>query len=404
MARVGKDGAPPDAASVEGIGYDGAPAPGVDDHAGPSSALDIMRRWSADDLLVTLGHLKTHRKDGKSAPHKPLALVWAIARLGTGHGRLFRWDEFRAGVGAVLGEFGHGQVTPQYPFWHLRSAERLWETHGLDEEPTARDGATTAGFTAEAAAVLRDPITRDRALATLATTYLGDVDGNALRRFVGLATLPGAERVLRDLEGTGVGPDADAALVQYGLDRLRADGSVSVDDLGDAVTAVLLTRPGTRLEDGRVVVRPLGRPTRRDYAVFDGKALATYRKEQGELRRLLIGDGPTAECALCRRVFPVDLLVAAHVKKRAECTDDERGDLENVAMLACSLGCDRLYELGYLAVDADGTVLVHGTDGFLDGRAGVVAGVDPERSGPYFQWHREHVFRGLSEGLATIPQ
>ncbi|QFZ22443.1 HNH endonuclease [Saccharothrix syringae] len=131
------------------------------------------------------------------------------------------------------------------------------------------------------------------------------------------------------------------------------------------------------------------------FAVFDGTASATYRREQAWLRRLLVGDVAEARCALCGRLLPVDLLVAAHVKPRARCDPAERGDLRNVAMLACSLGCDRLYELGYLAVDERGAVLVSADDlPELRALAGRVVGAHHERSAGYFAWHREHVFRG----------
>ena len=48
--------------------------------------------------------------------------------------------------------------------------------------------------------------------------------------------------------------------------------------------------------------------------------------------------------------------MAAHVKKRAVCSDTERRDLHHVAMLACSFGCDALYESGWITVDENGYV------------------------------------------------
>ncbi|MFD0203486.1 MULTISPECIES: HNH endonuclease [Saccharothrix] len=113
---------------------------------------------------------------------------------------------------------------------------------------------------------------------------------------------------------------------------------------------------------------------------------------------------PVAEapCALCGRVFPVGLLVAAHIKRRAVCDDDERNDLRNVAMLACSFGCDRLFELGHITVDDDGAVLVASTGGSLDPHLehlkGRVTDAFHERSAGYFRWHRRTVFRGRTGG------
>ncbi|GAA0229253.1 hypothetical protein GCM10010492_29580 [Saccharothrix mutabilis subsp. mutabilis] len=138
----------------------------------------------------------------------------------------------------------------------------------------------------------------------------------------------------------------------------------------------------------------------RQFAVLDRTAVAKYRVEQGALRHVLIGDAAVGTCALCGRELPVNLLVAAHIKQRAECSDDERNDLRNVAMLACSLGCDRLFELGYVTVGPDGTVLATPAEGALAEQLAILAGrvshAHHAASAGYFAWHREHVFeRGV---------
>lgn len=86
------------------------------------------------------------------------------------------------------------------------------------------------------------------------------------------------------------------------------------------------------------------------------------------------------------------------------CTDDERRDVAHVAMLACVFGCDALFETGYLAVDANGLVVVasdEGTPGSalsarlatLDGRACLSF---TEHSQAYFDWHFSNVWRGVA--------
>ncbi len=109
----------------------------------------------------------------------------------------------------------------------------------------------------------------------------------------------------------------------------------------------------------------------------------------------------TAECELCRREFPVEFLVAAHIKRRALCNDAERRDLANVAMLACELGCDRLFEDGCVTVSAAGLVIVAPTAGTTTALAQYLNRLDGERCGAfrpdtarYFAWHRENIFRG----------
>ncbi|GLY32501.1 hypothetical protein [Kineosporia sp. NBRC 101731] len=92
----------------------------------------------------------------------------------------------------------------------------------------------------------------------------------------------------------------------------------------------------------------------------DSLSLQSIRREQSFLRGALgIGTGrpgAQAQCALCGRLLPEDLLVAAHIKPRARCTESERLDIPNIAMPACLLGCDALYERGYITVDGEGTV------------------------------------------------
>lgn len=80
------------------------------------------------------------------------------------------------------------------------------------------------------------------------------------------------------------------------------------------------------------------------------------RCEQAALRKHLLGGRFRASCDLCGRELPAELLVAAHIVPRHRLTDDERRNLSRIAMLACTLGCDALFEHGYLAVDSTGTV------------------------------------------------
>ncbi|WP_439681815.1 hypothetical protein [Embleya sp. MST-111070] len=132
---------------------------------------------------------------------------------------------------------------------------------------------------------------------------------------------------------------------------------------------------------------------------LEGKVTRLQRKEQRRLKRLLLQRSNA--CALCGRILPPGFLVAAHIKKRARCDDTERRDLKNVGMLACVLGCDSLYEHGYIAVGPGGEILVspqaaavtevarHVTDHFVDR---TVTWWNEERE-PYFAWHRGHTYR-----------
>ena len=88
-----------------------------------------------------------------------------------------------------------------------------------------------------------------------------------------------------------------------------------------------------------------------DEESLDQPTLAQGRKEQRLLRSLLFGKAQDAVCALCGKKYPVGLMTAAHIKRRAECTLEERKDVPAIAMPACKFGCDELYERGYLLVD-----------------------------------------------------
>lgn len=133
---------------------------------------------------------------------------------------------------------------------------------------------------------------------------------------------------------------------------------------------------------------------------FAGKTDATglrgIRREQRTLRWALgLGDGSNV-CAICGRELPDRLLVAAHIKKRAACDESERIDIPAVAFVACLLGCDALYENGYVSVDDEGLIVAvrESPDSDLrdvvNGLVGKKAEGVSEFSSKYFAWHREY--------------
>jgi hypothetical protein len=99
---------------------------------------------------------------------------------------------------------------------------------------------------------------------------------------------------------------------------------------------------------------------------------------------------------LCGKAFPCSLLVVAHIKPRAACTDCERRDFRNNVAPMCLFGCDALFERRVVVV-TDGKVRVrrafftHGCPSLLDeieDRA--VTFCTPQRE-KYFQWHASQV-------------
>ncbi len=87
----------------------------------------------------------------------------------------------------------------------------------------------------------------------------------------------------------------------------------------------------------------------------DKQVLIKARKEQQTLRFALFGKSKTEKCAICGKTFPVEFLRCSHIKKRCICTEEERKDI-NVVVPMCALGCDELYEKGFIGV-ADGKVV-----------------------------------------------
>jgi hypothetical protein len=81
------------------------------------------------------------------------------------------------------------------------------------------------------------------------------------------------------------------------------------------------------------------------------------RAEQHRLRKLKFGDAVEIDCAICRRRLPARIVHAAHIKRRKDAGYAERMDLANI-MGACTLGCDALFEFGFIYVDEDGLIRI----------------------------------------------
>jgi hypothetical protein len=100
-------------------------------------------------------------------------------------------------------------------------------------------------------------------------------------------------------------------------------------------------------------------------------------------------------CGLCGRRLPKELLVAAHIKPRGACSEDQRMDWLNVSMLACLFGCDALFELGYIVIDEQG-IIERGRrgNGEVEDRIADIVGrscpAHGNESRQYFDWHRQH--------------
>lgn len=126
----------------------------------------------------------------------------------------------------------------------------------------------------------------------------------------------------------------------------------------------------------------------------DRLALVAVRAEQRYLRKQQLRRWDGA-CSLCGRRLPEELLVGAHIKPRGACSEDERMDTRNVSMLACLLGCDALFERGYITVNEQGTIErgARRSERIDDRLRDIVGRTCPaftDDSRHYFAWHRQH--------------
>lgn len=118
------------------------------------------------------------------------------------------------------------------------------------------------------------------------------------------------------------------------------------------------------------------------------------RAEQSLLRAHLLKGSKRGNCVICNSQLPENMLVAAHIKRRAKCTDEEKLEFDTVATLMCKLGCDDLYEKGYIYVD-DGKVVANPKVATTEKLDDVISSLvenkvsNWEASKKYYEWHRE---------------
>ena len=166
---------------------------------------------------------------------------------------------------------------------------------------------------------------------------------------------------------------------------------------------VLSVDKSNRVEDkfflGKAHIQP--DVSKKEYNRFlveevDVETKGTRRVEQPYLRSLLFGGREVCGCSICGHEFPVQLLVAAHIKQRARCTIDEKLD-DNIVMSACVFGCDSLFERGWIGVD-EGGIIKRGTSKakvtsavsqYIDGLEGRPCSAYRASTSAYFSWHWE---------------
>ncbi|MDF4259452.1 hypothetical protein P7M41_24090 [Vibrio parahaemolyticus] len=175
------------------------------------------------------------------------------------------------------------------------------------------------------------------------------------------------------------------ALVQLGYGARMSNPS-----LKPRVAASIIVSKNIEIEDSFSVETELRKIS--TLPELDVEFTAKRRAEQTLLRAYLLEGNKLATCAICNSKLPENMLVAAHIKRRSKCSDDEKLDFGAVATLMCKLGCDDLYEKGYIYVDK-GIVRSNPnavTTEALDSKISSLVGNEVsnwEESRQYYEWH-----------------
>jgi hypothetical protein len=175
------------------------------------------------------------------------------------------------------------------------------------------------------------------------------------------------------------------------LDEVKSEAIINAFDLASDTYS-----PPMSVDDYVATVREIDRD-----AILDKQSLTKTRTEQAFLRSYLFRGAKLGSCSICNKEYPVYFLVAAHIKKRSECTDEEKRDYQNVVTTMCKFGCDELYEKGYIGVK-DGKVIAlknaaeftDAPQSYLQSITGNTCSSWGNENEKYFTWHNE-VFGNL---------
>jgi putative restriction endonuclease len=119
---------------------------------------------NAEQILSRVENLNTYRRGDRRAPHKPLLLLLALARLKSGDYRI-RFSEVAEQLQSLLNAYAppvSARHQPELPYWHLQSDE-LWRVENAEVLPRQRGGfpkisalrETSAGFPDDVAHTLQ---------------------------------------------------------------------------------------------------------------------------------------------------------------------------------------------------------------------------------------------------------
>lgn len=159
-------------------------------------------------VLQRFSDLRQFQRGGHRAPHKPLLILLALARLARGEGRMVEFSDIEQQLRQLIEEFGRSvkRGTPENPFWHLHTDHDggIWDLNGpptvLDRPAGATPGLrelreqhVCGGFNAEVDETLRrNPALVDQLAETLLSAHFPESLHADIRAAVGLPEAGGA--------------------------------------------------------------------------------------------------------------------------------------------------------------------------------------------------------------------
>ncbi len=127
-------------------------------------------------------------------------------------------------------------------------------------------------------------------------------------------------------------------------------------------------------------------------ASLDVRRTVLMRKEQALVRSRILGGAVVAACGICGKDYPIELLVAAHIKPRAKCSSSERRDIPGNVVLMCRFGCDELFERRIIWIEEEDIRrsklrFTDTVESYLDKIVGGPCPSWQQNRAKYFRWH-----------------
>ena len=124
-----------------------------------------------DEIRRRFGSLNVFKQGDERAPHKPLLLLLALARIARGGPRLVEYAAVEKQLKDLLMDFGplRKSYHPHFPFWHLQT-DGLWDLQGIADANERAPGDTPR------VTQMRDPAVRGGLPEEIDSTVRSDPD------------------------------------------------------------------------------------------------------------------------------------------------------------------------------------------------------------------------------------